>query len=399
MKKSLIALAVAGALVAPVAMADVTIYGQANVSYDMVNNGNTAAATAADVANLAFATAPVAGAPYDAGSATKVSSNSSRIGFKGSEDLGGGTSAVWQIEQTVNMDGGAGTGLGTRNTFAGLSSESMGTVILGQHDTPYKLATRGLDLFADTIADNRSLMGQSAGGALGTGNVHDVRASDVVAYISPAMSGFSAVVGYVAGAENVTNSAQVKGSGWSLAGMYNAGPVNASLSYQTVDGGSVTTNTGVPFAGVGLTAGAANKVKAWKLGGGYTMDAFQVNAVYESTSSSFGGVDTAAQKNWYLAGKFNVSASDAVKLAYTRAGKNPQGGVLGDVVDSEANQLSLGYDHAMSKRTTVYALYSKLNNGTAAAYGFTGAATTGGSVATLQGADPSVWSLGMKHSF
>lgn len=100
-------------------------------------------------------------------SAKKVSSNTSRLGLKGSEDLGDGLSAIWQIEQQVNIDdttcaGGTGT-LATRNSFGGLKSDSMGTVLLGRHDTPYKIATRKLDVFADNLADSRALTGGVAG--------------------------------------------------------------------------------------------------------------------------------------------------------------------------------------------------------------------------------------------
>ena len=74
MKKSLIALAVAGVFAAPAAMAaDTTIYGQANASFDGVDNGSGGTTT------------------------NKVSSNASRLGVKGSEDIGGGNSAIWQF--------------------------------------------------------------------------------------------------------------------------------------------------------------------------------------------------------------------------------------------------------------------------------------------------------------
>ena len=393
MKKKLLALAIAGVFAAPVAMADtanVNIYAVANVSFDITNNGTS--------------TAGVAGT-----STNKVSSGQSRIGFKGSEDLGGGTSAIWQVEQGINIDT-CTWGTAARNTFAGLSSASWGTVLMGRHDTPYKIATRGLDVFADTIADNRSLMGMSGGGipvapgCLAIGAVtgipncfnHDQRVDNALAYISPAMSGFTIAVGYVPGAELATNSTQVKGSAVSMAALYNAGPINASLSYQTVSVGSPGTGT------MGGTAFAANdSAKAWKLGGGYTMDAFQVNLVYEKTNSNIAltGIDVAAQTNWYLAGKFNVSASDAVKLAYTKAGTNPQAAGAAIVPNSGAKQISLGYDHNMSKRTTLYALYTKLSNDSAAFYGLATAVTTGGVNAVGAGASPSAWSLGMKHTF
>lgn len=390
MKKKLLAAAVAGAFAAPAAMADtanVNIYGVAHMSFDMANNGSS--------------TAGVAGA-----STNKVSSNQSRIGFKGSEDLGGGTSAIWQIEQQVNMDNSTTNPntFASRNSFIGLSDATWGTVLMGRHDTPYKIATRGLDVFADTIADNRSLMGMSAGGlantlthtgATGPFN-HDTRVGDALAYVSPAMNGLTIAVGYVPGAELATTSTQIKGAAWSLAGMYNAGPINASLSYQAIDVG--TTGTGT-MGGVLLAAG--DKGKAWKLGGGYTMDAFQVNLVYEKTTSSLtalAGGDGAAQNNWYLAGKYNVSASDAVKLAYTKAGTNPQGAGAAVVAGSGAKQVSLGYDHNMSKRTVLYALYTKLSNDSAATYVLSSVSTGSGALPGA-GASPSALSLGLKHSF
>lgn len=366
MQKKIIALAIAAAVSAP-AFADtsnVTIYGQANMSYDMTNNGATGT--------------------------NKVSSNTSRIGLKGSEDLGDGLSAVWQIEQQINIDNSTTNAnqFATRNSFVGLSSGSMGTFILGRHDTPYKIATRGLDVFADSIADNRSLMGTTAGGGAYAG-VHDARLGDVVAYISPAMNGFTGAIAYVAGAETATTAGQTKGGAWSLAGLYGNGPFNASLAYQAINIGTAGTGT-LDTANLGLNAG--DKVKAWKLGGGYTMDAFQMNAAYEKTSNTVLGASAAGQTNWYLSGKYSFG-TDAVKLAYTNAGN------VQNTANTGAKQWSLGYDHNLSKRTTLFALYTRLSNDTGASYGLTTAGSTGGMGASAAGQDPSAWSFGMKHTF
>ena len=133
MKKSLIALAVASAFVAPAAMAEATVYGQMHLSIDMANNGATPSAKT-----------------------NQLNNRTSHLGFKGAEDLGSGLSAVWQIESDIAADDGATTSLGGRNTFLGLKSDSLGSIMAGRHDTPYKMATRNLDVFADTAADNRT---------------------------------------------------------------------------------------------------------------------------------------------------------------------------------------------------------------------------------------------------
>lgn len=381
MHKKILVLAVAAAIAAPAAFADtanVTVYGQAAVSYESMSNGTTAAGVAGTTTS-------------------QVSSNVTKLGFKGAEDLGDGLSAIWQIEQQLDIDNSATNANGaaakssfaTRNTYAGLKGESWGTVLLGRYDTPYKIATRGLDVFADTAADNRTLMGGSTSAGKGGGTM-DARPTDVVNYTSPAMGGFTVAAAYVAGAETASLSTETKGSAWSLAGMYNAGPINASLAYQAFDYGS---------AGTGQYAGTANnKFTATKLGGGYKMDALQLNAVYERTSytNASGVVDTIGRTDWYLAGKYSFG-SDAIKLAYAKASNSNN---LGAGVANGAKQISVGYDHNLSKRTYVYALYSKVSNDTNGQYTISNAGTTAGGMTALGGgASPSIWSLGMKHSF
>lgn len=389
MQKKIIALAIAAAVSAP-AFADnsnVTLYGQANMSYDMTNNG--------------------------AISTNKVSSNTSRVGLKGSEDLGGGLSAVWQIEQQINIDNSTtnANSFATRNSFLGLSSGSMGTFILGRHDTPYKIATRGFDVFGDSIADNRSLMGGApyvsnittpalnAVAASSAAASFDGRQGDVVAYISPAMSGFTGAIAYVAGAEGATAAGQTKGSAWSLAGLYGNGPLSVNLGYEVHDVGNAPGT-------LGNAALPVVKESAWKLGAGYTMDALTVNAVYERTSDNFGGqaalgtaalaagADTFGHSSWYLSGKYSFG-NDAVKLAYTKMGN--MNALLG--ADTGAKQVSVGYDHNLGKRTTLFGLYTRLNNGTNAAFGLSTAGSTGGMTASGAGVSVSAWSFGMKHTF
>ena len=349
MQKKIIALAIASALTAPVmAFADATVFGTARLSVDRVNDGNA-----------------------NSSSANQLNSNTTVLGVKGAEDLGDGMSAIWQMAGTVGLNNsGAAAFSFNKDTFVGMSSASMGTLLAGSHDSPYKMATRSLDLFGDGIADNRGDQSTSAtfakttmmGGTAG----HDAGLPNTLLYMSPSMSGFSVAAATVFGAEN-PGAAGTKGSLYSLAGMYAQGPIYATVAYDTVKFGSPGTGT--------LGGTVDDKSTAFKVGGSYTMDAFMVDAVIERTTNTIaiGSVESKGT-NLYLGGKFNVSSTDAVKAAFTKRGSTTG-------ATNDAKQYTVGYDHDMSKNTTVYALYTKLTDNTAGA------------------ADPSALSVGIRHGF
>ncbi len=382
MNKSLIALAVASAFVSSAAMAEASFYGQANVSYDVINND----------ANR---------------NSQGMASNGSRFGFKGSEDLGGGLHAIYQVESHIAIGAGptndgsntptnnatmsyAGTGLAVRDTFVGLKSDGFGTVRLGRFDTPYKLATRGMDLFINTIADNRSLMGIG----------HDVRVSNSVGFNSLNYSGFSVAASYFGdqggvapgylgnNVPSLSNSPVQTNEGYSVAGTYSAGPYYATAAYQ-----SISNMLGTP-------GNASLITSAWKIAGGYSVDAFALNGVYERINNTLGAGSSRA---WYLSGKYNVTSADALKLAYTNVNSD-----AADTANTGAKQYSAGYDHKMSNRTTVYALYTKLSSDSAAPYmlgwnsGSTSLSSNNSTFFTGNngtGQSPSAFSVGMKHAF
>ncbi len=381
MNKKLIALAVAGAFAAPVAMADtgnVTIYGKMELSYDLMKTGDAAS-----------------GAPGV--STNQVSSNASRIGFKGNEDLGNGLSAVWQLEQGIAADGQSTAAFGgdtLRNTFIGLAGKSWGTVLMGHHDTPYKMSTRGLDSFGDGIADNRNLMGGVKGGVSSVAQF-DGRDSNVVAYMSPDFSGFKGSVAYVAGAESAV-SGNTKGDAWSAAGTYDNGPLYAALAYEKHNFGSATAGPPATTSGdLGAVGYAGQEEHAWKLGAGYKIDAFKVGAVYETTKDNLGtgGADNFGHHAYTLDGSYTMG-NNVLKAAYTRAGD------LAKSSNTSASQWAIGVDHNFSKRTTLYALYTKLNNDSGINYKLgVGGGTTLVDSSPGAGADPSAFAVGMVHRF
>lgn len=392
MNKKLLALAVAAAIAPAAAMADsgnVTIYGQANVSYDLIDfggiNGNNNAST------------------------NRVSDNASRLGFKGTEDLGNGLSAVWQMEAALSMDDGS-TFAMNRNTYAGLSSKTMGTVIMGRHDTPYKLATRGLDQFGDTLGDARSIMGGGYNSVAGTVNQtglgsfsqgvstamnFDGRQSNVLAYISPTWNGFHFAVAHVDAGEQVAASGDSKANAWSLAGIYDNGPLFASLAYERHNLNKTAT-----------TAATDVSESAWKIGAGYKFGGgFDVTGAYEKFSDDLNklgactaGGDECGGHHAFQLGAGYTFGSNKVKLQYVKVDKTADASRAG--VDDSAKQWSLGIDHNMSKRTRVYAVYTRLDNSDGGAYNlYNGGNNAAGSVLSTAGADPSAWSFGMKHSF
>jgi predicted porin len=168
MKKNLIALAVAAAFAAPVAMADApTIYGKLNV------NINT---------------------KTDAGNG--VNDTASRMGVKGSEDLGNGLKAVYKIEFGLDLEG-SGV-LSNRNQYLGLAG-GFGTVLIGRHDSPLKVV-QPTDTFNDGAADN------NASGMGATGNSGEHRASEVLAYVSPSFSGVTFILAGTSNGATVTDA-------------------------------------------------------------------------------------------------------------------------------------------------------------------------------------------------
>ncbi|MDX8385355.1 MAG: porin [Gallionella sp.] len=366
MQKKIIALAVASALAIPAAaMAEVTVYGQMNMAYEVVDNGDdTTAPTPVGT------TAP---------SRNTVSSNKSRLGFKGTEDLGNGMTVLWQMEGQVNGDDGTNK-LFTRNTFVGLSSE-YGTAVWGNHDTPYKMASGKTNVFKDTVADNRTIMG---------GGIHETRLSDVAAYISPDFNGFSFAAAYAGKTDN----------GLGATGSTVASATSISANYAR-DNYTVAVATQTIAQLDKITPGNEGDITATKLVGTYSMDAFTVGLVYEMLSNTVDAT-VAGRKtesdNVYLSAKYMVSDKGAVKLGYTTAGEGKTGGVTNK--GAGASQVAIGYSHKLGDNTSVYALYTTVANDTAANYGIGKRGSSAGFATTANlDDDPNAIAIGMRMSF
>ena len=211
MQKKIIALAVAG-LVSGAAFADgssVTVYGIADVTFDTVSTSGGTAAGA------------------KTGNYTRVSSNSSYLGFKGSEDLGNNLKAVFQFESGVTADAGGGASMfgNARDTYVGLAG-GFGQVALGTLTAPTRLLGTQIDVNAGAtgIGSNAALLSSKTQTAGTVGAVDfDSRQGNAIAYSTPNMSGFGATVAYVSGENKTKDSvvAKANASAWDLGATYN----------------------------------------------------------------------------------------------------------------------------------------------------------------------------------
>jgi predicted porin len=379
-KEILFALAAAISAPAWADTANVEVYGNFDVSYDSIKTGTSTKGVAGTTSN-------------------RVSSNTTFIGFKGAADAGAGWAAIWQVESLIALgdaavngtNGGVNSGigyLGTRNTFVGLKSDSYGTLLAGRYDTPYRLSTRRLDVFDRGIADNRSILGGSNVAAKAS---FDGRQDQVVAYISPRLAGVTVAAAHANLNPTVNTAGPYQGNATSVAGWYDADGFFAALAYEQHN----LQNT--------ATTGFLGSEHAARAGLGYTKEGvFAVGFVAEKTGDNLGVGKTNlyGHSTYYVSGKVNVGSAGAIKAAFTTAG-NIGGGTT---ASTGAKQYSLGYDHSLSKRTTLYALYTKLKNASAAGYSLSisnGTAASIGGPSTIAGvgASPSALAAGVRVTF
>lgn len=345
MNKKLIALSVAAALSAPLAsQAAVEVYGEARASLDFVNNNDTNTA--------------------NEDSAISLSSNRSRLGFKGDEDLGNGLSALWQLEQQFNVDTGVAFN-NARDTFIGLGG-GFGTVLAGRLSTPYRASTRGMDPFRDTRGDHNAI--------LGAGVFNDEsRVNNALAYMTPDMNGFSAAVAYVLADANGSDDLQMTTTdgdqdAYSLSGSYTNGPLFVTTGYESLN-----------KLGMG-----GDDATALKLGGSYTfMEATTVGAIWENVD--MGG--TVGDRNaWYLNAAHKMG--DTTLMAAFGTADD-----FSAVNNTGADQFALGVSQTLSANTDVYALYTQVGNDSSATYSLDN--TPG----VVGGQDMSAFSVGINHKF
>ena len=246
----------------------------------------------------------------------------SYIGFKGTEDLGGGLSARFQIESFLRADTGesgrfGGDAFWARNAFVGLSG-GFGSLSVGRNTTTLFVSTLLFNPFGDSFGFSPSIRHYFAGGVgVTTG---DTGWSDSLSYASPKLGGLSFTVQAAAGEGN---------GGRNLGGqaLYFGGPFAASLAYQTVEKGATVADT-----------------RTWQAGGSYDFGLVKLFGQYGQVHNDSTDV---AYKLTELGASVPVGQGKLL-LAWGRQAAD---------TDITRNTTSLGYDHSLSKRTDVYAVW------------------------------------------
>lgn len=298
-----------------------------------------------------------------AGAVTKLTSgiaNGSRFGFKGKEDLGNGVAAVFVLENGFDATTGAmGQGglLFGRQAYVGLEGP-QGALRLGRQYTPID------DLVASTDPFYNGYAGRMQN-VLAQGYV--ARANNEVSISTPSLGGFCAAAYYGFGevAGNMRAGRHV-----AVSGSYTQGPLVVRLAHQSTN--NVTA--------AGATSGAA---KNTLIGAIYNAGSFKLHGTYGSSKTDAAGVASVNAHDLML-GVTVPFGSHALIASYVHRNDRL-------AVNRDATQLALGYTYDLSKRTTVYAAYGRIDNQNGARY------LSGN--ATEPGTGPRAWDLGLRHRF
>jgi predicted porin len=315
-----------------------------------------------------------------AGSSTKVTSGvtgGSRIGFKGSEDLGNGLSAVFLLESGINLDTGtSGQGgiLFGRQIYAGLVG-NFGSVLLGRQYTPEYMTLVLADPFSTGWAGDAKNLSPTTGNAAS-------RMDNTVKYLSPKFNGVSAELAYGAG-EVSGDNASGRQIGAALA--YAGGPLNVRLGYHNRNNDTaLLKNTS---NGKNLLLAATYDFGVFKGHASYGTARGLNSSPLRNATNPFGRTVTpvaSTDSSNLLLGATVPFGGNALLLSYTRKDDKT-------ALNQDASQWAIGYSYALSKRTDLYTGYAKINNRNGASY------TVGSSIES--GSGDAAYNFGIRHRF
>jgi predicted porin len=344
MHKTLIALAIAGLAAAPAfADSNVTLYGVVDYGFG-IRSGSSGLRHDCNGVNAAgAAVTPGPGC----GKQEFISGVSvpNKLGFKGAEDLGNGTKAIFELEMGYNLNtgnnsiggggysDGANGGLFRRHAWVGLTGD-WGTLLGGRVDGARYGVLGKYDPFENgSVANAGSLQG------------HAQRADNAIAYVTPNIEGLYAVLAYtgqLTGTPNAYNTGDVRL--WVIQPNYVNGPISVTLNYEraTVHNNPVNATVNIYVAGASYDFGVAKISGYWE---------------HVKTNTDVGTPTSgvrADQTSWLIGGSVPITENDKVRAVYIDyTDKTPAA--------NSCRKYGVGGLHFFSKRTNLYADFAQIS--------------------------------------
>lgn len=387
MNKKLMAVAVAGALAVPaVAFAQassVQIYGRANLGVDSWEAKGATAGSAADLRTR-----------------TRVYDSGSRLGFRGTEDLGNGLRAMFVLESGANIDAGhALTQSGAPNTSAGTLASRDSYVGLGGNWGDVRFGRQSIFWVMGPNAQTganyiNNEIGWFNGASMGRVALGIARQPNVMSYNSPTMGGFNFTGSYQPTSEAATAGQPTDGNIWGVTLRYN-GRIGVQYDHAVRQDQAPTTLTAL----TNRQKASADKLSiGWPYAPGARIAVVVDRTRLADTPATAGFTalhDKVTQQYWGLNWEHMMGNVQFMAM-YSRMQKAT--GCSGTGCNgTEATGATLGVKYHFSKRTAVYTSWIQHRNGFNQTADIVGGGYSAGTVAA--GADPRIVAVGLWHSF
>jgi predicted porin len=371
MKKSLFAIAAVTAFAgAAQAQSSVTVYGLIDYGYQSGQQRQQIGATAAAPTITNQNTSGFQGS----------GESTSRLGFRGTEDLGGGTSAFFTLETALNTDIGGSfstSNSGNRQSFVGLGKKGLGTASAGIQYTPVHEAASVTDagglnnqngnVIYDRVGGFGSAANQTTAGTglnaaansgMATNTSYTVRTNNALVLKSESISGIRLKALLNQGGKNSNTTTQtIDNSGWGVGADYTWKKLFVTAAYQSFTNQTLGGGIFAPgYAGAVSTPGVNSKDNQQYYAATYDFGVAKVFAQYVNRKvTNFGDANNYVARSAQQIG-VRAPITPAIQVwASGGTGSINSGGT--NYTASKFNGWQLGSDYALSKRTNLYAIY------------------------------------------
>jgi predicted porin len=371
------ALAVAGALAAPAAMAQVQIGGGIHLQYFNFDPDNDDASSSGDI----------------------LTTSEPELYFRGEEKLGGGNSVWFQCTSSLDVLGPASSTWCGRNSAIGFRG-GFGNVFAGNWDTPHKLVSnlaRGWWGGTNTLQGGTLvLLANGSETALNNGNTFFRRQSKSINYHSPDWSGFNLQAAITSSNETTAlpDSSPLSPRMMSIGGQFRTGPFFAGVGYEKHDDFNPAAGLGVATTIAGYTGGSDSSIN---VAVGYTFfGSLRASLLYMDNKYEAGGAGGVTgdldQSGWAVYVDWTLGGPHSLYFQYADRPNVDFAGV--EQPETGAQVLGAAYGYRMSKRTQLYFAFNQMknDNNSSTGLGANAAGPTAGGKQTAIG-------VGLRHSF